>query len=635
MNPFTIEPPDSVDAVRMMRLFVDAMGDFPKLIGNNHTFLNGHRGCGKSMMLRYLQPDCQCLHLNQPLGEHPFVGAYVPMKLGALDVSEGRRLDSEHAENAINEHIMCAYFAACLFATVRKPEVNIGNSSPEDIAKLEALYNGLFTDLLRRSGATASRLPGDTSGDRRLAILAHMELVCSDLYLDATAYLRRYSLLQIGPYKGPLLRYFDFLLPLIRGLRQQLFMSKGPVYLLVDDADYLTFVQTQILNSWVAARTTADVCLKITTQFKYRTFRALSGLRIETPHDYSEVNISSVYTNNLRGTYRTRIEAIIQKRLDVAGISASPAQFFPPNKVQEAEIATIADEIRDNWESGRGRGYRASDDAIRYARPTYMARLAGSAKSSSTYQYAGLDQLVHISSGIIREFLEPAARMYANLEEKGTNAAITQIPPGIQNQVIREYSNEKLLFEFEKLQNDPDPVRERDHIEKLYVPSKKGVPKEQEGANTRFERLSNLINSLGGIFNAKLLSTDAERRIFSFALANQPTDEIRSVINLGLENGYFHNSSIGKKDGTGRARLYIMNRVFAPAFYLDPTGFAGYLHATNALLSEAMRNPNALLRRIRTERLKQGRLAAPGAEVDQMILDFQETEPEHEQPDAV
>ena len=35
-------------------------------------------------------------------------------------------------------------------------------------------------------------------------------------------------------------------------------------------------------------------------------------------------------------------------------------------------------------------------------------------------------------------------------------------------------------------------------------------------------------------------------------------------------------SLIGNKHGTGKSRLYILNRTLAPHFRLDPSSFAGY-----------------------------------------------------------
>src|SRR5207248_651886 len=114
-------------------------------------------------------------------------------------------------------------------------------------------------------------------------------------------------------------------------------------------------------------------------------------------------------------------------------------------------------------------------------------------------------------------------------------------------------------------------------------------------------KLHNLIRALGGVFHAKLISRDAERRVFSVAFSDTPDPEVLELFNLGIQFGYFHRSTIGNKDGTGRTPLYVLSRRLAPQFGLDPTGFAGYLFITNDRILEAIANPDKFLRKIKTQ----------------------------------
>ena len=63
-----------------------------------------------------------------------------------------------------------------------------------------------------------------------------------------------------------------------------------------------------------------------------------------------------------------------------------------------------------------------------------------------------------MSSGIIRPFLAPAQEMYSlAITELGANEDnITSIKPSIQDEVIKKYSNNYLVGEFEKLKKDID-----------------------------------------------------------------------------------------------------------------------------------------------------------------------------------
>jgi hypothetical protein len=274
-----------------------------------------------------------------------------------------------------------------------------------------------------------------------------------------------------------------------------------------------------------------------------------------------------------------RISEIIRKRLGKLDIEADPFKFFPENEKQEKEIDNIALQKKNAWMDGSGRGYRASDDVTRYARPDYIKSLGGTSKSTSTYSYAGFKQLVHISSGIIRYFLDTASQMYNETKALNGSKQVDYIPHSIQSTVVRNDANKFMFDELEKISNDrsieaPDDIKIR--------------------------KLSNLIHALGGLFHAILVSDRAERRVFSIAFSDTPSNGILDILKLGVRFGYFHESTIGQKDSLtgGRTRLYILSRRLAPFFNLDPTSFAGYLFVTNKYIQDVIKNPKTMLRRI-------------------------------------
>jgi hypothetical protein len=48
---------------------------------------------------------------------------------------------------------------------------------------------------------------------------------------------------------------------------------------------------------------------------------------------------------------------------------------------------------------------------------------------------------------------------------------------------------------------------------------------------------------------------------------------------------------IGNKYGTGKSRLYILNRVLSPFFKLDPSSFAGYKFMDSETLKKSLTDP--------------------------------------------
>lgn len=567
-NPFSVTTPDRMTASQVKELFVQVFTDYPKVYRDGHLFLHGPRGSGKSMIFRYLLPDCQMLEKSVAFNELTFFSVYIPLRNTDLKLTEFKRLKDHPAGPILNEHFMVLFIAERIFSSLEQMNLNFNS---DQIKELNSFYE-LFQKQLQDFGWSPT--VDDQKADN---VFKGIKENILKLYRQVIKYLRDISFSQdIKPFEGPLCSYMDFLYPTITELMRLSFMPRGSVYLLIDDADNLNLTQTKILNTWVSTRSISSISLKISTQLSYKTYRTLFGNTIDSIHDYSEINISTIYTST-KDSYKDRVKEIIQKRLKIASLPEDPYSFFIEDEVQEKKIKEIGDTIRQDWDK-KGRGNRAIDDVQRYARPDYMKTLAGNSKSSYTYNYAGFEQLIHISSGVIRYFLEAAAIMYNEVKSREPETTILFIPCNIQDKVVRKLSDEFLMNELEKYFEDKD---------------------ENNFPISLLKKLSNLIECLGGTFREILLSDRSERRVFSVAISDDPTDEVIEVLKIGIKLGYFHLSSIGNKMGTGRTRLYILNRRLAPHFNLDPTGFAGYLFLKNELLLQAIQNPKKLLYKIK------------------------------------
>ena len=583
-NPFKVFTPEGLDAEDAKDLFVP-VPDFHKIKDPGNTMLNGPRGCGKSMIFRYLLPDCQRLHLDADLHELEFLGVLISIKNTNPNLTELQRLDRQAAKIILNEHVLCMFVATRLFEGLAKL-VTTGDSTA-DKAALEFFNDSLLSRLCAAGWfPKGPGLPADTPLSKTLE---RAGVICNEIYHSINNFAARLSFggAAAATYEGPLCNYLSFLHPLLKDLRDLPFLPNGPVYLFIDDADYLNHTQTRILNSWISTRTQHRVSIKVSTQLRYKTFATIAGLPIQAPHDFQEINIEDIYTSP-NSKYPKNLELILQKRFDKAGLQTTPKEMFPNDKAQEAAIYEIAQRIKEEW-TQKGRGYRLSDDVVRYARPKYFKRLSGKAKSLHSYSYSGFDQLVHVSSRLVRYFLEPAAQMFD--EERNRTAIdkpVLRISPATQNRVIRQSAETLMFTEFDRiaLEDKEDSAADR--------------PTRSANIHQRMIRqLQNLIRALGGTFHQKLISNDAERRVFSVAISGTPDPEVLEVFNLGVRYGYFHRSSIGNKDGTGRARLFVLTRRLAPHFNLDPSSFAGYLWTTTDLLRQGMADPYKVLRRIK------------------------------------
>lgn len=572
-NPFKVTSPEQLGVEDMKTLFVDDLDELEIMKDEGHMMLKGPRGVGKSMIFRYLQADCQCkINGEKSFTELDFVGLHLPIRNESfVKITELRRLGDDFAADLFIEHLMVTTFALRGFCSISKIPTALDCISPDSFR----LYYKEKVSPYFDSGNNQEI----TFTDNHMIIASIISRLQSE-YNKAMQYIKRLSFNDNArnEYNGLFLDYQDFLLPLFGGLRDISGFPNAPIYLLIDDAHFLTMAQTRILNSWIATRASNSVSIKISTQYDYKTFYTVTGATIDSPHDYKQIDLWELYTN--KDSYRKRIRNIISKRLTYYGFEGiTPEDFFPQDIKQEAEIAKIYDEYKERAQKGEGRGFSNTDDAYRYARADFIKGLYGKGKSAHTYCYAGFEQLVNVSSGVVRYFLDAAHDMYAAQLEKNNKMLVSFISSGIQNDVVR-----RLAVKF--LKDELDDYKMEGH--------NRATPKED------FNCLTNLINGLGMLFNAILLSERSERRVFSIAISDEMSSKTECIFNLGIQYGYFHKSTIGRKErGSGRTRRFVMNRRLAPIWNLDPNSFAGYLFMKNEILEEAMSSPDKILRRIK------------------------------------
>lgn len=562
-SPFEYSSPEAMNAEDVIELFVPVFGEYYNIPNIGHTFINGPRGSGKSMIFRYMSPDCQLLLKNGSLSDLEYFGIHIPIKEGQLDKMDLGLLRGQKAESILNEHFMVINFAVKILDLFAQLDYN---NTEVNIESIKNFYYKSFKNILGKFGYKISKnLENIVNCEDAFIEMRKECLKINQIF--SYDYIPKLYFSDSPDYDGPILGFQDFLLDLLKGIKQLPFMPDGPIYLMIDDADNLSRVQTKILNTWVSCRTSKTVSFKISTQLRYKTYRTTNNSRIDSPHDYAEINLSDIYTTS-KGQYKDRVKEAVDRRLRKFGLLDTPVEkFFPTDQKQEDDIQTLFEKYKENY------GY---DFAYRYSRPDFMKNLKG---NLYTYSYAGFNSLVHISSGVMRHFMDFAHKMYTHQYSKHTEK-LKFIEPEIQNLEIRNYSTWFFQENFSKLMDDFDNTEEE---------------------SSDIVKLRNLIEALGQTFNLILFSDATERRVFSFALQDEPNEELRRILKLGVDTGYFHKSFIGNKTGTGKAQLYVLNRLLAPYFKLDPTSFAGYKFVTCAVLMEALYKPNTVVGKIKSK----------------------------------
>lgn len=584
MNPFSVLSPESQSAQDVVGLFVENSPGADSIQTDGHAMLVGPRGAGKSMLLRYMEPDCQRIvhrEADEPrtLADLPYYAGYMTIRETELSLPALSLVESSHSNYPLNEHLLVLTIALSILTRADRNN-HFGHASVSDGGAYDALLA-----LRRTHDREADSSVGRWASEQDLIKGLSNWLLAEHEY--AVDYFTKLASHQTPAFDRRLFRFAGFLSPLINALKLLPSMpSSRRFFLLIDDADQLSEVQTRILNTWLSRRNSTFGIKVSYEMYGYKTFYTVMDTRIEAPHDYQEIRVSDIYTSNKKLNYRDRMRIMIARRLSraniVRGNNLIPDvdNFFPEDGRQSLAFETLRMSKKQQLQRIGGRSSRIRDDLYRYVLPEYMSALGGNRKSRSTYKYCGFEQLVDISSGVPRYFLEAAAKMYDRqlLTAPNVPNAVRSITPEVQDSVVRDLAAELYMGELEKLWMDP-----------------------KNAASPAVSRgLHNLIGSLGAFFEKQMNDVKAsERRVFSFALSDEVSSDVDDVLRLGLRHSYFSRSSIGRKEGFGRTDRYVLSRRFAPHWNLDPSGFSAYKFITNADLEEMIARPDQFRKRLR------------------------------------
>ncbi|MDH5692901.1 MAG: hypothetical protein OEZ47_07350 [Gammaproteobacteria bacterium] len=582
-NPFTVKKPDDMEPSFVAQYFVDTHTDFKKLAESNNSFLNGPRGTGKSMLLRSMEMTVASeRNQSQGIEELDYLGIHVPLRREDFGITEIVTLINTSG-TAIGEHLLCMCISYHLVRNL------IELSEKLDQQKVDGFIKE-FSELFEACGGVIdSELVSSGSVENKLH---NLQVVCEKSNSNIRQYAKRILFSDVMPsYTGALCGLRDFLLPLIREMKFIGYFPKKPIYLMLDDADNLPRCMQRVINSWISMRLYPNICLKVSTQLGYATYLTLDNRRIESPHDFTSIDVGSVYTNS-SDRYSKRVQQIVQRRLELSGIIAAPQEFFPEDESQKRRLEEIKEEIRSEYENGerdslRKGSSRVTDEVTRYAVPRLMRELHKS-KSSHTFSYAGYSSLVNLSSGIIRWFLEPAAQMFDEVYASSQGEVPRSILPRVQNEVIyrwsKEFSEELVIPEVSDIQNN-FVSKDESSLHQIYD-------------YRLLQKLHNLITALGIFFRNRLLDENAsEQRAFSVVVRQKVSAELQEVLSLGIRLGYLQRTDNSAKElNEARRPRYILARRLGPAFKLDISGYAAHLSVTAEQLEIAIKSPEQFVK---------------------------------------
>jgi hypothetical protein len=549
-NPFELVTASKLTAEQAIELWCDDKR-LERVWGKENCFINGHRGTGKSMLFRILQYDCQ--RLLHPENEPDFLGICFSVRDSELMTEELDLFQDNSQISILSESHLSILIIKQLFLILQANKSLIKDSIFDDFCSLvvkniSAAYQFSTPEApnIRTSQDSFYSDIIDLFENERLRIVHYIAL----------------SLYEHTRYDGPLFLFDMFLSPIANFLLNSI---KKTLYILIDDGDDLPLSYTVILNTWIARRCTAIV-FKVSTMFGYKTYKTKGRSAIQHPHDFIQYDIATRYLSDNSEDYIQLLSDITEKRLKAIGVDTNAELFFPEDEQQKRAIETLGKDLLREY-SGKYSGRSINDYVYRHLTSEYLKRNLKPGRSTFNYIYSGFKVIAGLSSGMVRDYIICAQRMFDDTCRitKIPGSIPSQIPPQIQNDVVRKHAD--------------------DILEEISIYNQKRCT-----TSTRedWQNIKRIIEGLCKIFKTKMLSTDSERRVFSFSFQDEPTDEIERLLNLAISEGYLMKGYISRKEGSGRRVLYVLTRRLAPAYNLDVMSYAGYLSLTSERISNLM-----------------------------------------------
>ena len=539
-NPFEYEAANNLKDEMIADYYIDDFNYGRFIQSQRNVFLVGERGSGKTMALLFNRWRVQKLLAERRQEAPPIsnIGVYVPCNTPLTHKAEYQLLE-EFQGSVISEHFLVLSLVYALVDTLSEiPDALKG--ADESLLRSEAEF------------VLGAELPKDGDFFEAIKQFVQRELTLTQRALNtgkgAVFYENTFTFVSI-------------FVPLIQMCSSKIPQFKDSHFLLlIDDAHSLNEYQVRALNSWIAYRDHSLFSFKVAVaKVGEQAKMTSSGGSILEGHDYTKIDLEAPYQNRNSDFYGLA-ERLVTRRLQKFSIAATPREFFPMNPameegLRESEETVRAEAIRKFGEAEE-QSKAVTDYVYKYKRARYFKNRSSKA---NRVPYSGFDTLVFLSTGVVRNLLNPCFWMFDSAISRANEMAtednsteVSYIPPAIQTAVILE------------------------HSQRLWSWLEKSIAQDIEDCSTDDGmRIFKMLDTLAVHLRERLLHHQSEPCALSFAISGQEPSIMKKLNHLFeiLRRGrllYIH-SGPAKDDGK-RETYYIPNKMLWPSRGLDPYG---------------------------------------------------------------
>jgi hypothetical protein len=538
INPFKSERANALTDDEVLDFYIEDNTYTRFIRSYRNIFLVGERGCGKTMALRYNSFEIRCKEAKQKKQEIDFstIGIHIS-KSPILHKQEYLLLDDDFRRSITCEHFLVLSImweiASSLCNIIEIQEVIKQKSD-----KLFQDFEYILGFGLRKEYDFFTAVKNFTLHEAKLTQKKINEYDGGGFYDNTTS-------------------FPSTIIPFIEIIKSISIFSNSHFLLMIDDAQTMNEYQIKTLNSWIAYRDHANFSFKVaTTKVDRPKFITSSGGTILEGHDFTSIDMEKPFQNPDSDFY-ILAKKIVKKRLELIGLKNIEAEdFFPESpefakNIKECEEA-VRKEAEIKYPSGSAK--QINDHIYKYARAKYYRdRLEEKKGKANMPPYSGFKMIVAISTGIIRNLLEPWFLMF-DLAFSNRDIDIKEINYTIQNQVIIEKSKE------------------------LWKDIEDGLDRSVENcSNEQAKQIRQLFNNLMILFRNRLKSHKSEPRAITFTVSQKTTHEqiynrVKNLLDIARKSQILYTRTSRSKDDGKLETYYIPNRLLFPSLGLDPEG---------------------------------------------------------------
>lgn len=384
-NPFSIYSteyfPENMREELINNTFIEPI-NFAMIVEPGNNIIEGHRGSGKSMILKYLSYEAQCKRKFKQKWDENYIGFYLKFKPSVVDTTIQEMFKGE---KSIQWSIYFMTYVNLLIGEEIIKTLKFGHDNKYVIIDSEEQFVSEIIYLF--FGAISS--PTNEKSLKNLILI--FQRVRNDLNQQ-----------HISERDLP----SDFLEQLLSSVKNHVKeWSEKNFYILLDEYDNLNDNQQKVVNTLIKNRSHS---FKVGVKFDEMIYEDISNNLLEINNDFTYINTDRFDfdpRHPLHSTFEKFLIKVANKRLEAYNYKNTIEKLIPDEKVDNKK------------------GFEKGD-------------------------YSGYKNVVKLSSGSIRDFLELCKDMvyYSNswvIREKRDKLDI--IIPNIQNTVIKIHSN--ILYE--------------------------------------------------------------------------------------------------------------------------------------------------------------------------------------------